>query len=339
MTYIAMDVHKKRSTLAYWIPGMEGPKIVKCYTTRDEFARVLSEVPEPWVLALESTRQSPAVVKWLRELSVEEIHYANPQELHAFNKGKPKTDVRDAKTMLKLLRMGELPECYLAPPEVEDQRVLSRGRRGFREISTRLRNFVRAVLAQQGLDCEGRDLRGQGAREELEALVEQLSPLRKLVVTLCLTLLDQVEACVSATEAEIEHQVGEDEVAQALMELPGIGIVIAHALRAEMGEIGRFPDPKHLHSYAGLAPKCHDTGDFSGERHLPQRCNKRLRHWAILAAQGAARSRSPSKARRTYQRITKRAKPNVAKVAAARSLMTEVFHRWSQVEAPVPISV
>lgn len=339
MTYIAMDVHKKRSTLAYWIPGTESPKIVKCYTRRDEFARVLSELPEPWVVTLESTRQSPAVVKWLRELSVEEIHYANPQELAVFNRGKPKTDVRDAKTMLKLLRMGELPECYLAPPEVEDQRVLSRGRRVFRDISTTLRNVVRAALAQQGVVCEGRDLRGQGAREELEALVEQLSPLRRLIVGLCLSLLEQVEACVSAAEEEIEHQVSEDEVAQALMELPGIGIVIAHALRAEMGEIGRFPDPKHLHSYAGLAPKCHDTGDFSGERHLPQRCNKRLRHWAILAAQGAARSRSPSKARRTYQRITRRAKPNVAKVAAARSLMTDVFHRWSQVEAPVPISV
>jgi transposase len=339
MTYIAMDVHKKRSTLAYWIPGMESPKIVKCYTTREEFARVLSELPEPWVVTLESTRQSPAVVKWLRDLSVEEIHYANPQELAAFNRGKPKTDVRDAKTMLKLLRMGEVPECYLAPPEVEDQRVLSRGRRVFRDISTTLRNVVRAALAQQGVVCEGRDLRGQGAREELESLVEQLSPLRKLIVSLCLTLLEQVEACVSAAEEEIEHQVAADEVAQALMELPGIGIVIAHALRAEMGEIGRFPDPKHLNSYAGLAPKCHDTGDFSGERHLPQRCNKRLRHWAILAAQGAARSRSPSKARRTYQRITRRAKPNVAKVAAARDLMMEVFHRWSQVEAPVPIGV
>ena len=47
MTDIAMDVHKKTSTLAYVTPAMEQPKVVRCQTTRADMGRVLAKLPRP----------------------------------------------------------------------------------------------------------------------------------------------------------------------------------------------------------------------------------------------------------------------------------------------------
>ena len=68
MTYIAIDVHQHNSTFAYLIPatGETGKRTV--HTTRQRYELVLSGLPKPWVVAVEATRQSPAVCAWLREL-------------------------------------------------------------------------------------------------------------------------------------------------------------------------------------------------------------------------------------------------------------------------------
>jgi len=328
MTQTAMDVHLTRSVSAYRTPALAEPKLVRCYTKPEEFRKLFSGLPKPWIVCLESTRQSPAVVRWLRTIGVEELHLVNPEALHAFVKGKPKTDARDARAMLELLVMGKLPECYLAPPAVQDQRALSRERAFARKQSTAVRNAIRALLNQLGLEVGCRDLDGLGGQRQLAELQGQLGPLAQAVLPQLGRLLSGTEAALDAFDAQIRAEVERHPVARALTELPGVGPVLAFGLIAEIGEIERFAAPDHLISYAGLAPKANDSDDYHGPRHLPQRCSKRLRHLAIQAAQGAGRSGQPSKAGGTYQRLRERRTPNVAKLAAARVLLKEVFYRW-----------
>ena len=333
MTHIAMDVHKKRSKLAYVTPSMAEPEVVGCYTTPEGFAKVLSGLPGPWVVCIEATRQSPAVVRWLQELGVDEIHLVDPHELHRYLKGKPKSDARDAKEMLDLHLVGRLPECYLATQQVQDQRALSRGREGLRRMSTQLRNLLRALLTQQGRDLPVRDLRGKGGQEQMAAVIPQLPVLTQFVVQLLWALLEHVELALATADARIREEVEADPVAQALTALNGIGPIGAFGLVAEIAEIERFEDPAHLISYAGLAPRANDSDEHHGPRHLPLRCNKRLRRWSVMGAQSAARCRGESNARRTYHRIVKRLKPNTAKIAAARALLKDVFYAWQQASA------
>jgi transposase len=309
---------------------MEEPKVVRCYTTPEDFAKVLGELPGPWVVCVESTRQSPAVVRWLREMGVEELHLVNAQELHNFTKGKPKTDARDAKEMLDLHLMGRLPECYLAAQRVQDWRALSRGRAFMRKTSTAVRNMIRALLNQHGVDIPYRDLQGLAAQEQLGELQEQLGPQARVALQQLTMLLAVTEESLKELDAEIEAQIAQHPVTQALTEIPGIGTVLAFGFLAEMGEIDRFEDAPHLISYAGLAPRADDSDEYHGPRHLPKRCNKRLRHLAIQATQCASRTRAESRTRAAYSRLTKRLKPNTAKIAAARVLLKDVFYRWNQ---------
>jgi transposase len=40
-----------------------------------------------------------------------------------------------------------------------------------------------------------------------------------------------------------------------LQQIPGLGPVLALTIRAEVGDLRRFPTPGHLASYAGLVPR------------------------------------------------------------------------------------
>ena len=56
-------------------------------------------------------------------------------------------------------------------------------------------------------------------------------------------------------EADVARAAAADPIVQRLQTLRGIGPVIGLMLRAEIGDIARFPTPGHLASYAGLVPR------------------------------------------------------------------------------------
>ena len=57
-----------------------------------------------------------------------EVHLAHPLGVKAFTYRRVKNDERDAADLADLLRMGRLPEAWIAPPEVRDLRELTRYR-------------------------------------------------------------------------------------------------------------------------------------------------------------------------------------------------------------------
>ena len=48
---------------------------------------------------------------------------------------------------------------------------------------------------------------------------------------------------------------------QLLMTMPGVDYTIAHALKAVLADIGRFPDPDKAASYLGLVPSVRQSAD------------------------------------------------------------------------------
>jgi transposase len=59
-----------------------------------------------------------------------------------------KNDVRDAADLADLLRMGRLPEAWIAPPPVRARRELVRHRHKLVQAATSLKAQVHAVLGQ-----------------------------------------------------------------------------------------------------------------------------------------------------------------------------------------------
>ena len=90
------------------------------------------------------------------------------------------------------------------------------------------------------------------------------------------TLVSAAEHSVGSKEApetarmdellrNIEEKPGEIPYVDKLMEIKGIGLVSVSGFIAEVGDIGRFDNPKQLQKLAGYAIVANDSGKHSGE--------------------------------------------------------------------------
>ena len=83
------------------------------------------------------------------------MHLAHPLGVKGFAYRRVKNDFVDAADLADLLRMGRLPEAWIAPPAVRELRELVRHRAKLVHARTSLRCQVHAVLAGQGVHGAG----------------------------------------------------------------------------------------------------------------------------------------------------------------------------------------
>jgi transposase len=148
---------------------------------------------------------------------------------------------------------------------------------------------------------------------------------RSLVVrTLALHLRD-LRARLAELEAAIATVLQDDDEAQRLQEIPGIGPQNAAIIRAELGDVSRFSRVDQVIAYAGLEPRTHESGRFAGQKRLSKRGPGALRHALSLATLVAVRFRTEWRAR--YQRLLERGRAKKeALTILSRSLLKVIYH-------------
>lgn len=109
--------------------------------------------------------------------------------------------------------------------------------------------------------------------------------------------------------------------------------VIAAVFVAEIGDVSRFEAPKRLSSWAGLTPR-HRESDTKVVRGPITKQGSTLVRWAAIEA--VARYRGGTPIKDTYQRVAERKGNKVARVAAARKLLTLVFYGMRDGEIRCP---
>ncbi len=337
MTYIGIDAHLKTSTFAYLIPATGELGTFRCYTCKDDILRKLANLPRPWKVATEACLASPALCKWLIEAQAE-VRLVDAQTLHQIARlDKAKTDAKDAELLRDLFVQGRLPECYLATPEVEARRELSRHQVELKQRATACVNQLRALFARSGLEIALGRFDSKATREAMPGLIARLPEAMQWVARDNWELLQTLWRQSREVEQEIARQVKASPIASQFAKMPGIGPIIAFALWAEIGEIERFASAGQLNSYAGIVPKVYQSGSFHATGHLSDRCNKHLRYVIVSAAQCAARAKMPNKAKATYQRVKRRRGANSGKIAGARTLLTQIFWLWQHSVLPVAV--
>ncbi len=82
----------------------------------------------------------------------------------------------------------------------------------------------------------------------------------------------------------IEEKLKEIPYIDNLLAIKGIGMVTVSGFIAEVGDIGRFDNPKQLQKLAGYAIVANDSGKHNGESRISYRGRKRLRYVLYEAA-------------------------------------------------------
>ena len=232
-----------------------------------------------------------------------------------------------------MLRLGRLPEAWIAPVEIRELRELTRYRIKVVRLRTSCKDQVHAVLAKLGIEVTCSDIFGVAGSAWLEELPLP-QPYAGKVASLR-TVAGELTAEITLLEAAIADLLAHHDGYHAIQALPGIGPVLAAVLVAEIGDIIRFATPARLCSWAGLTPRHRESDVKVSRGHITKQGSPLVR-WALVEAIQHVPAGHPLRQRKEdiLARRGDQAK-NIAKIAMARQLLTWVFYamRDGQVRA------
>src|ERR671932_1996897 len=157
--YVGIDLHRRRTVIVRTSAEGELLEAVRIANQADTLAEVLSRAGESPEVVLEATYGWYWAVDTLQAAGAR-VHLAHPLGVKAFEYRRVKNDVRDATDLADLLRMGRLPEAWIAPPEVRELRELVRHRAKLVMLRSHCKASVHAVLAKCGVAVPVSDLFG-----------------------------------------------------------------------------------------------------------------------------------------------------------------------------------
>jgi transposase len=257
-----------------------------------------------------------------------------------------KTDKRDALTLARLARSGDLTPVYV--PSVPDEAIrdLARAREDALKDLNAARFRLKALLLRNDLRYTGR---ANWSAEHLRWLARLVfpTPAQQIVFQESVRTVSERTELLRRLEAELLEQAKPWRfypVVEALQALRGVQFTVAITTIAELGDLTRFDNPRQLMSYLGLTPSEYSSGDRrrlggitkSGNGHARRvliEAAKAYRHRAKVSEQIQARQQQLPKAIcdiawraqvrlcGRYRRLLARGKhPNTVAAAIAREL-------------------
>jgi transposase len=298
--------------------------LCKC---RKQIAAYFASLPRPHRVAIESV----GFYRWLWEMLepiVEQLVLTDATQARALAGRRLKTDREDAFNIAELLSAGRLPICYAPPMEVQILRDITRHRNGFSRQHARVLCRVKSIMNANNRPGPAR-MQSDGLIRYLKAQGEKLPARHVAMLWNCVDQLALTERQI----AEAERTIGEllerhmfQEVYRILISFPGVALVTAATVIAEIGEFKRFPDAKAIGRYAGLNPRVYASAGKQRIGHIAKTGSPDLR-WILQQAAWTA-IRTDENVRRIFLRIAKRSGRKAAAVAVARKLLTWM---WSAV--------
>jgi len=249
------------------------------------------------------------------------VHLAHPLGVKAFTYRRVKTDVRDATDLADLLRMGRLPEAWIAPPATRELRELVRHRAKLVALRSHCKAEVHAVLAKCGIQVLMTDLFGVDGTALLDRL-KLPAPYAARIASLR-RLLEDLQFEIDLFTNLVQGQVRTDPGYVALQQIPGIGPVLGAVFLAEVGDVSRFATAPQLACWAGLTPKHHES-DTHVHRGRITKQGSRLVRWA--AVESVQILPGHTKIGAVRDRVAARRGRNIGVVAAARAQVELVYY-------------
>jgi transposase len=202
------------------------------------------------------------------------------------------------------LRLGRLPEAWIAPPATRELRELVRYRAKLVVLRSGLKAQVHAVMAKEGVLPSRADMFGPGGHAQLEAMV--MADNYRTRVESLRDLIGLYDREVAMLEGQIHRRLRGHRGYRAIPAINGIGPTIAAILVAEIGDVDRFRSAEALCSGAGLAPR-HRESDNKTVRGSITKQGSKLVRWAVIEA--VARYRGGPRLAGDVRRIAERRAP------------------------------
>lgn len=236
-------------------------------------------------VAIEACCGSASLADQLRNLAAWPVQMAHPGYVNRMRRGPDKSDWSDGKLLADLVRVGYLPQVWLAPEEIRQLRNLVRYRQQQVNQRRAVKQRIGALLRNHRVKPSERNVHAWSCAwwrwlGEAEGLGDQ----GRWVMNRHIEDLARLGRRIVQVERRLKRLTAKDVVVRALLKHKGIGPVTAWVLRAEIGQFDRFANGKQLGRFCGLSPRNVSSGERQADGGLVKAGNKLLRSTLIEAA-------------------------------------------------------
>ena len=288
--YVAFDTSKTKHAVAIADGGRRGEvrflgDVASSPARVERLTRKLAERYDKLHFCYEAGPTGYGLYRQIRELG-HDCTVVAPSLIPKKPGERIKTNRRDAVTLARLLRAGELTAVWVPDAIHEAVRDLVRAREAAAQDLRRKRQQLLSFLLRHGLIFDGRQhwtlahrrwLAGQSFahpaqqivfQDANEAIEEALARLRRLE--------QQLVAIVPSWSMA--------PVVEAYQAMRGASFLVAVTVAAEIGDLRRFDQPRQLMAFLGLVPRERSTGDTVRRAGLTLAGNRRARRVLVEAA-------------------------------------------------------
>lgn len=282
----------------------------------------LSAIREPIEgIAVESTYNWYWLVDGLQEAGYK-LHLVNTAAIKQYDGLKYSDDKRDAFHLAHLLRLGILPTGYIYPKEERAVRDLLRKRLQLVQQRTAqilsIQNQITRNTGRQMKSNEVKKLTTSTVKDRIKDKNIQQAILSNV------TVMNVLTSKIESLEKQVLEQVEVKEGFKKLLQITGIGPIIALTIMLETGNISRFNKVGNYSSYC----RCVNSKRLSNGKQKGQGNRKngnKYLAWAYMEAANYS-IRFNEKAKQFYQRKMAKTKRVVALKALAHKLARACYY-------------
>ena len=265
ITYVGLDVHKESIVVALASAGLRGEvrEYGRIANTPAALERLLRKLGGDGMMLRFCYEAGPCGYGLHRRLSARghECVVVAPSLIPKRAGDRIKTDRRDAASLAKLHRAGELTAVWVPDVGHEAMRDLVRARLDAVHSLRRARQQLSGFLLRQGCHYS-RPAWTKLHRRWLAGLKFEQA-VHHIVLEDYMAAVDVAATRRDRLTAQIEAMLPDwtlAPVVAALQTMRGMALVNAATLIAELGDLSRFANPRQLMAYLGLVPSEHSSG-------------------------------------------------------------------------------
>lgn len=274
--YVGVDYHQ--DSVQVCVLDGAGKRLTNRSVENDAtvVARVATRHGQPVRLAIEACCGAADMAEQLATCAGLPVEMAHPGYVARLKRSPDKTDLSDAQLLADLARVNYLPTVWLAPQSIRQLRRLMRHRAQLVRRRKDVKLRVRGLLRENRQRC-------LTARGWTKAWLLWLSTAAALAETdrwLVEDHLAEIAALsgrIAAVEARIKLATAEDPIVENLLSRPGVGLITAATMRAEIGRFDRFDTGKQLARFCGVTPRNASSGARQADAGLIPAGNPELR--------------------------------------------------------------
>lgn len=334
--YVGMDVHLKSWDIALYLDQQH----IRSFQQPPDSSKLISTLKRDYPnatfeCAYEAGFSGFGLQRQLTEAGMSCI-VVNAADVPQTDKGrKTKTDQGDSKRIGSALQAGLLHGIYVPDLLTESNRRLVRYRQQLLRDLQRSKVRVKHFLYQQSISLPAPYNRNNWSNNFI-AWLKELPHENELDKHTLSKMIEQVEtqrkeiALLTQKIQELLTNQQYKDTAPLLLNIPGVGPIIAATLLVEIADIKRFPSFVQLNSFIGFCPGEHSSGEEERKGSIISRHHKTLRCLLIEAA-WMAMKKDPALTL-AYSELKKKMTGKRAITRIARKLLNKIYHVWMKKE-------